>query len=77
MDGKISLREAIFYAEAYATLGGTITFAPSLKGQTITLSGTELAVSQGIVMDATSLYDALTQTLVLPSTQTAKAESFT
>ena len=62
-DGKISLREAIRYAASNATLGDAITFAASLKGATIKLSGAQLEISQaGLTVDATSLYDAATQT---------------
>ncbi len=53
-DGVISLREAIQAAEA----GETITFDASLKGQTITLNGTELAITKGITIDASTLWDA-------------------
>ena len=53
-DGKTSLREAI----ANAQDGDTITFASSLKGQTITLAGTELTVAKGITIDASSLWDS-------------------
>jgi len=56
-DGVISLREAIQYAEADSTLGSTITFAPSLKGATITLNGTQLNISKGVAVDASALYD--------------------
>jgi len=61
-DGKISLREAILYAEADATLSNAITFAPSLKGKTITLSETELAITKSITIDASALYNASTGT---------------
>ncbi|MBQ6828118.1 MAG: fibronectin type III domain-containing protein, partial [Thermoguttaceae bacterium] len=57
-DGVTSLREAIASAE----IGDTITFAPSLKGETITLSGEQLEIAQGITVDASVLYDAATQT---------------
>ncbi len=53
-DGKISLREAI----ARASAGDAITFALSLKGQTIKLAGSQLEITQGITVDASSLYDA-------------------
>ncbi|MBQ9801083.1 MAG: fibronectin type III domain-containing protein, partial [Thermoguttaceae bacterium] len=45
-DGKISLREAIQYAEA----GATIAFAETLKGQTIVLAGTELTVDKALTI---------------------------
>ncbi|MBP3557939.1 MAG: fibronectin type III domain-containing protein, partial [Thermoguttaceae bacterium] len=57
-DGQISLREAIVYANSYPELGGTITFAASLKGQTIALSGAEVALSTAVTLDASALYDA-------------------
>ncbi|MBQ9799083.1 MAG: hypothetical protein IJO40_03995 [Thermoguttaceae bacterium] len=57
-DSEISLREAIAYANAYPELGGTITFDPSLKGQTIALNGTEIALSKSVTIDASALYDA-------------------
>ncbi|MBQ9127533.1 MAG: hypothetical protein IJY15_07220, partial [Thermoguttaceae bacterium] len=55
MDGKISLREAILYAETDATLGNAITFAPSLRGATITLTSGQLEISQGLKIDASAL----------------------
>ena len=58
IDGKISLREAILYAEADATLCNAIAFAPSLQGQTITLDGAQLEIEQAITIDASDLYDA-------------------
>ncbi|MBQ9129089.1 MAG: hypothetical protein IJY15_15205, partial [Thermoguttaceae bacterium] len=61
-DGKISLREAILYAKSDATLGGTITFAPSLKGATITMTSGQLEISQGLKIDASALYNASTGT---------------
>ncbi|MBQ2791003.1 MAG: DUF642 domain-containing protein, partial [Thermoguttaceae bacterium] len=62
-DGKISLREAILYAETNAALGDTITFAASTKGKTITLNGADLEVNRaGLKIDASSLYDAATET---------------
>ena len=50
-DGKISLREAIYYAAS----GDTITFDSSLAGQTITLSCIELKIDKGITIDASSI----------------------
>jgi hypothetical protein len=50
-DGLISLREAI----AYAQEGDTITFHESLRGQTITLNGSELFIYHGITIDATGM----------------------
>lgn len=56
-DGVISLPEAIEYAKSYPEeLGGTIVFSKSLQGQTITLSGGQLEIKQGITIDASSLY---------------------
>ncbi|MBQ9800401.1 MAG: hypothetical protein IJO40_10770, partial [Thermoguttaceae bacterium] len=57
-DGVLSLREAISQADA----GSTIKFDASLKGETIALSGTELTISKGIIVDASALYTASTQT---------------
>ena len=51
-DNLISLREAIAYAGT-GGLGTTITFAPSLYGQTITLGGTELAIGKNLTIDGT------------------------
>ncbi len=56
-DGVLSLREAIEQAET----GSTITFAAKLKGETITLSGTQLEITKGLTVDASALYDATTQ----------------
>ena len=58
-DGLVSLREAV---EVYANAGDTITFAPELKGATITLSGEELTVTKSITIDASTLYDTETNT---------------
>ncbi|MBQ2790283.1 MAG: hypothetical protein IJE97_11660 [Thermoguttaceae bacterium] len=57
MDGLISLREAILYAESNASLGGAITFAPSLKGATITQDGAQLEITLAVTSDASALYD--------------------
>ncbi len=56
-DGMISLREAIAYSESEASLGGVVTFAPELKGTTITLSGAQLEIKQGIKIDANALWN--------------------
>ena len=56
-DGAISLREAIDYAGTDG-LGTTITFDASLKGGTITLGGSELAVGKELAIDASALWDA-------------------
>ena len=37
--------------------GDTITFAPSLKGKTITLNGTQLEITKSITIDATDIWD--------------------
>ena len=50
-DDVISLREAI----DSASTGDTIIFDDSLAGGTITLSGTQLEISNGITIDATSI----------------------
>ncbi|MDO4587935.1 MAG: CARDB domain-containing protein, partial [Planctomycetia bacterium] len=50
-DGKTTLREAIAMAQA----GETITFASSLAGKTITLSGEQLDIKDGITIDASLL----------------------
>ena len=50
-DHLISLREAI----SYAAVGDTITFDDSLAGKTITLAGTELEITRGITIDASSI----------------------
>jgi len=51
LDGLISLREAI----AYANAGDTITFAPELYGKTITLNGNELYIDKNITIDASDM----------------------
>ncbi|MBQ2850763.1 MAG: right-handed parallel beta-helix repeat-containing protein, partial [Thermoguttaceae bacterium] len=61
-DGLISLREAIQFADADSSLGSKITFASSLKGKTITLSGTQLEISEALTIDASALYTASTNT---------------
>ena len=59
-DGKISLREAMNYADS----GATITFADSLKGRTIALDPDRGSLGNGksLTIDASNLYDADTQT---------------
>ncbi|MBO7725235.1 MAG: hypothetical protein J6S40_02100, partial [Thermoguttaceae bacterium] len=49
-DHLISLREAI----SYAAVGETVTFDASLAGKTIMLAGTELEITRGITIDASS-----------------------
>jgi hypothetical protein len=55
MDGlittNVSLREAI----AYATNGSTITFAPSLSGQTLMLTDGQMVVEKNLTIDASVL----------------------
>ena len=53
-DGLISLREAILYSKA----GDTITFAPELRGKTITLGGSALVVDKEVAIDASSVWDS-------------------
>ncbi len=55
-DGKISLREAIEYAEP----GATITFANSLKGKTIALELGQLTTNKTLTIDASNLWDEAT-----------------
>jgi hypothetical protein len=50
----ISLREAILAANATAG-ADEVTFAAALSGQTITLGGTELAISEALTIDARPL----------------------
>ena len=54
--GSGSLR----YALAHTTAGSTITFDPSLSGQTITLTSGELLLSQNLTIDASALAAGLT-----------------
>jgi hypothetical protein len=57
--GDFSLREAIDFANN--NLGAdTILFDGSLSGQTITLGGTELEITEGLTIDATALGQNLT-----------------
>ncbi|MBR0224462.1 MAG: hypothetical protein IJL92_00245, partial [Thermoguttaceae bacterium] len=51
-DGVVTLREAITF---YANEGDTITFAPALKGGTITLAGTQIEIRKSITIDASAL----------------------
>ncbi|MBR0226392.1 MAG: fibronectin type III domain-containing protein, partial [Thermoguttaceae bacterium] len=55
-DGVITLRDAVYYANA----GDTITFAPSLKGGTITLGGQEIWIDKSLKLDASALWDETT-----------------
>ena len=52
--GDLSLREAIDLAHGIVG-ADTITFAAALSGATITLGGTELAISEALVIDARPL----------------------
>ncbi|MBR0226602.1 MAG: fibronectin type III domain-containing protein, partial [Thermoguttaceae bacterium] len=54
-DNVVTLREAI---TVYANDGDTITFAPALKGGTITLGGSEIEINKSIKIDASALWDA-------------------
>ena len=49
-DGETSLREALAYADSNAG-ADTITFAPSLAGDTIGLNGTQLVISTDVTID--------------------------
>ncbi len=63
VDGMVTLREAIQAANTDASVDGsvagsgadTITFDSALSGQTITLGGTELAITEALTIDATAL----------------------
>ena len=55
-DGLISLREATLYADE----GGTIDFAPSLSGETISLSGSALILDKPLTVDASALSEGIT-----------------
>ncbi len=55
-DGKISLREALLYAN----VGDAISFAPDLNGATIELSGSELCATKEVRLDASALSDGIT-----------------
>ncbi|MDO4586065.1 MAG: choice-of-anchor Q domain-containing protein, partial [Planctomycetia bacterium] len=52
-DDKTTLREAI----EIAVTGNIILFEDWLAGETITLDGTELVVSEAVIIDASNLYD--------------------
>ena len=53
-DGVVSLREAIDQVET----GGTITFASSLAGGTITLGGAQLEIAKSLTIDAAALWNS-------------------
>jgi fibronectin-binding autotransporter adhesin len=54
--GGVSLRDAI----AFLPSGSSITFAPSLSGETITLTNGQLVIDKNLAIDASSLPDGLT-----------------
>ena len=58
-DGLISIREAVFYLNS-ENLETTITFASSLSGSTISLSGSDLLLDRGVTIDASALAEPLT-----------------
>ena len=58
-DNVVTLREAI---TVYANDGDTITFAPELKGGTITLGGSQIEIAKSITVDASALWDATQDT---------------
>ncbi len=49
-DADCSLREAVFKADS----GDTVVFSPNLVGQTITLGGSEIVITRGIIIDGFS-----------------------
>ncbi len=53
-DGDITLREAIYYSQS-GTGDGTVTFDATLDGETITLTGWELTITDAVVIDASAL----------------------
>ncbi|MBR0226261.1 MAG: fibronectin type III domain-containing protein, partial [Thermoguttaceae bacterium] len=53
-DGVVTLREAI---TVYANDGDAVTFAPELKGGTITLSGSQIVIDKAITVSARALLD--------------------
>ncbi|MBR0226440.1 MAG: fibronectin type III domain-containing protein, partial [Thermoguttaceae bacterium] len=53
-DGLITLREAI---TVYANEGDAVTFAPTLKGGTIALSGSQIVIDKAITVSARALWD--------------------
>jgi len=57
-DEIVTLREALEYAEP----GATITFANSLKGKTIAVDQGQFRTNKTLMIDASNLYDATTQT---------------
>ncbi len=52
--GHLALREALLFANL-DPLANTITFDANLSGQTITLSGSELLITDALTIDATAL----------------------
>jgi len=57
--GNLSLREAVLLANANSGTN-TITFDAALSGQTITLGGTELVLTDAVTIDATALDENVT-----------------
>lgn len=55
-----SIAGSLRYAVTYGAAGSTITFDPSLSGQTITLTGGELLLSRNTTIDASALANGLT-----------------
>ena len=68
LDGNITLREAVQAANADTSVDGsvagsgadTINFSTALSGQTITLAGLELEVTEALTIDATALANNVT-----------------
>lgn len=60
--GNVSLRDAVSGAVA----GSTITFAPALDGETLTLTVGQLAVDKNLLIDASALPQGLTLTGSVP-----------
>ncbi len=69
VDGEVTLREAIAAANTNlpvgdaptgSIVGDTIRFAAALSGQTITLGGAELSITEALTIDATALAENVT-----------------
>ena len=50
-DGVLSLREAVAQANATATAADTILFAAGLEGQTLQLTGGQIAITRDLTID--------------------------